>query len=177
MIMWKFLKKLIIFLFIISILLVIRYDERIYPRYEIVMENDIFARYSEGNVYIGNDKFIKDLKNISEKDILVVDARSDSDPTLRVLSSYKITDNNLQNEIIHILLEYERRNPSAWNRTMKKMKIEWTAHNLLYYFDYQVNRTSAVDFNNKDESVYNRKMLKDLIKKVAKKVINRLGNL
>lgn len=157
-------------------LLVIRYDERIYPKYEIVMKDNIFARYSEGNVYIGDAIFIGKLNKDNKKDIFVIDNRSDDDPTLKVLSSYKITDNNLQNEIIHILLEYEKRNPSAWNRTMKKMKIEWTAHNLLYYFDYKVNRTVDVDFNNNDEKVYNREMLKQVIKKVTKKVLNRLGN-
>ena len=158
-------------------LLIIRYDERIYPRYKIIMKNNIFAQYSEGNVYIGDKKFLESLKDIKDKDVLVLDNRHESDPTIKVLSSYKITDNNLQNEIIRILLEYEEKYPSAWNRSMKKMKIEWTAHNLLYYFDYQVNRTIDVDFNNGDENTYNKKMLKEVIKKVIKKVINRLGNL
>ena len=120
--MWKFIKRFFIFLFMISIILIIRYDERIFPRYKIIDKDKIFASYSMGNVYIGDDKFLSGLSNLNKDDVLVLDKRDENDPTLKIISSYKIVDNNLQNEILHILKEYEKKYPSKWERTIRSMK-------------------------------------------------------
>ncbi len=172
--MLRFIKKFFIFIFLNLILLIIRYDERIFPKYKIIDEDKIFASYSLGNVYIGNIDFLKKLSNTSDKDVLILDKRGESDPTIKIISSYKIVDNNIQNEILNILIEYEKRYPSKWERTMRSMKKEWIAHNLLYYFDYQINRTEDVDFNNNDEDAYSKEALKDTIKKIIKKILNKL---
>ena len=172
--MLKFIKRLFMSVFAIIMLLVIRYDERIFPYYKIIDKDGIFGVYRDGNVYIGNINFLKKLKNTTEKDILIVDNRNMDDPTIKVLNSYKIVDNNTQNEILHIILEYEKKYPSNWNRTMRSLKKEWIAHNLLYYFDYQINRTVDVDFNNNDENAYSKDALKDTVKKIIKKILNRL---
>lgn len=175
--MWKVFKCIILFVFLISILFILRFDSKYATSYNIINNGIIFATYRDGNVYIGNSEFINKLENVKENDILILDDHKNSDPDYKIISSYKITDNNIQNEILSILLEYARINPSSWHRSMKSMKIEWIAHNLLYYFDYQTIRTRDVDFNNSDENVYNERMLKDTIKKIIKKVYNRLGNL
>ena len=143
--MWKFIKRFFIFLFMISIILIIRYDERIFPRYKIIDKDKIFASYSMGNVYIGDDKFLSGLSNLNKDDVLVLDKRDENDPTLKIISSYKIVDNNLQNEILHILK-----------------------------FDYKIERTEDVDLNNNDEDAYSKDALKDTIKKIIKKILNRL---
>ena len=159
------------------IILVTRFDYKYSGNYRIINDGKVFATYIDGNVYIGDSNFIKELKDIKETDVIILDDTKNIDPDYKIISSYKITDNVIQNEILNIPYEYNKLYPSSWNRSMKSMKIEWTAHNLLYYFDYQTIRTSDVDFNNKDENVYNKKMLKDTIKKIIKKVRNRIGKL
>lgn len=175
--MWRFFKILIYFTIFIFTILVMRFDHRYNGSYKIINDGNVFATYIDGNVYIGNSLFIKTLKNIKEKDVIILDDTKNIDPDYKIISSYKITDNVIQNEILNILYEYNKLHPSLWKRSMKSMKIEWIAHNLLYYFDYQTIRTMDVDFNNNDENVYNEKMLKDTIKKILRKVRNRLGNL
>ena len=174
--MWKLIKHFILFLFMISILFILRFDKKRESFYRIINDGNIFAIYTDGNVYIGDSNFINNLNNTKDKDILILDDHNNPDADYKIISSYKVTDNVIQNEIINILLEYNKLHPSSWNRSFKSMKAEWIAHNLLYYFDYQVGRTRDVDFNNVDEKVYNRKMVKKVIKKIIKKVINRIGN-
>ena len=52
------------------------------------------------------------------------------------------------------------------------MKYEWFVHNLFYYFNYQINRTMDVDFNNNDEGIYTRKKVKEVIKNIVSEVNN-----
>lgn len=160
-----------------SILFILRFDHKRELCYKIINDGDIFATYTDGVVYIGDDSFINKLPEKNTYDIFIIDDHQNQDPNFKILSSYKITDNIIQNEIINIMLEYNKIHPSSWNRSFKSMKAEWIAHNLLYYFDYQVVRTRDVDFNNVDEKVYNKETLKLVIKKIIKKIINRIGNL
>ncbi len=175
--MWKVIKIFIFFLFMTSILLILRFDHRRELCYKIINNETVFATYTDGVVYVGNANYINNLEEKNVNDILIIDDHLNEDADYKILSSYKITDNIIQNEIINILLEYNKLHPSSWNRSFKSMKAEWIAHNLLYYFDYQTVRTRDVDFNNNDEKVYNKESLKLIIKKIIKKVFNRIGNL
>jgi len=129
-------------------------DEK--EKQEEVIDDDCYARYSKGKVYIGSKKYLKSIINqVTINDILVIDQRNnDEDPNMKIISSYRITDSNIRNEIIKILLRYEKEYPSKWKRSFVTMKREWFVHNFLYYARYQRHRTKDVDFNNDDESIY-----------------------
>ena len=113
-----------------------------------------FKEYQRGIVYIGDESFLESIANIGENDILVLDARDDEDPNMKVYSSYLINNSNIQNEIIKILIDYEEENPSLWNRSIKSMQREWYVHNLMAMLSYKKERTMDVDFNNADEEKY-----------------------
>ena len=135
------------------------------PVYEILdTSDDAFARYSNGRVFIGNEGYLKGLTGLSKGDILVEDLRDRSDPDFKIYDSYRIIDANQRNEILQILSKYEEYYPSNWNRTLESMSIEWFAHNMSYFFYYQPHRTTDVDLNNDDESLYNGDFFKKLIK-------------
>ncbi len=135
------------------------------PTYEIIEECDeAFARYSKGKIYIGNKEYLNSLKCINENDILVEDLRDSKDPDFKIHNSYLVTDRNIRNEILTILLEYEQRYPSNWDRTIESMRLEWLAHNLSYIFNYELHRTADVDLNNEDEKLYDNTMLQKMLK-------------
>lgn len=110
--------------------------------------------YQRGIVYIGDESFLKSISNIGVNDILVLDARDDEDPNMKVYSSYLINNPNIQNEILKILIDYEEENPSLWDRSIKSMQREWYVHNLMAMLSYKKERTMDVDFNNDDEEKY-----------------------
>ena len=83
---------------------------------------------------------------------------------MKILSSYKINDSNIRNEILEIIAEYEKTYPSSWNRSINSMRVEWFVHNFLYYLNYEKNRTRDVDFNNSEQEIYSKKLIKKLIK-------------
>ena len=142
----------------------ISYDHKKVPNYQIAVHQKYFARYSDGNVYIGNESFIKKLKNVSENDVLIVDGRKSSDSYVKILSSYKIMDLNICSEILEFISEYEKMHPSRWDRSINSMRVEWFMHNLLYYLNYERDRTKDVDFNNSEQEIYSKKLVKNLIK-------------
>ena len=106
------------------------YDHKVSHNYEIVAQGHYFANYSNGKVYIGNKRFIDSLTDVSDNDILIIDSRKDKDPSMRILSSQRILDRNVCNEIIDIIEEYEKEHPSSWDRSVSSMKIEWFVHNI-----------------------------------------------
>ena len=110
-------------------------------------------RYSNGTVYIGDKKYLESIKP-DNNDILVLDERDKKDANMRVYASFLISDPIIQDEIIDILLLYEKEYPSCWERSKESMKLEWICHNILSRFSYKNNRTDDVDFNNSDEILY-----------------------
>ena len=116
---------------------------------------EAFYKYRKGNIYIGNVEYLNSL-NKEENDILILDKRDGDDPNIKIIDSYLITDVNLINEVLDVVLEYEKENPSEWNRTKKTMAIEWLLHNTAYYLNYQRDRTKDVDLNNLDEDYYEK---------------------
>lgn len=133
-------------------------------KYNVIDNGDAYAEYSDGLVYIGDDKFLEKVK-CCEKDILICDQRdSDVDPDMIVYDSCLIDDKEKRNEILEILCEYEKCNPSNWNRSIESMRLEWFMHNLGYYFNVNKERTAHVDLDNDDEKKYDNKLIRKILK-------------
>ncbi len=126
-------------------------------------------QYSDGIIYIGDNKCLEKIEK-EDKDLLILDARSESNPDIKIYDSYKITKEEKQKEVLELLLKYEKLRPSKWDRTVNSMVNEWYAHNLLYNFGYQKNRTKDVDLDNNDENTYTEKFgIQTIIKYYSKK--------
>lgn len=119
----------------------------------LIKPNSNPNKYSKGQVYIGNKKYLDGL-HVNQKDVLVEDQRNNSNPNMKIRNSYLITDESDRKEIIKILYNYEKKHPSKWNRSIKSMEREWEAHNTLYYLNYKKNHTADVDLDNNDENNY-----------------------
>ena len=131
--------------------------------YEILnTDSDAFAKYSCGNIYIGDEEFLNHIC-CQEGDLLVEDQRClKSDPNMKIYASCLIQDADVRNEILEVLQEYEKMHPSDWDRTIESMRLEWLMHNLSYSFSYEQNRTADVDLNNADEEYYDYKILQKI---------------
>ncbi len=134
------------------------------PQYEILEECKAFARYSKGCVYIGSQEFLDSLKDIQPGDVLVLDERRDSDPSMKIYSSALIENLNDRNDILEILCRYEESDPTEWSRSMESMRLEWLLHNWSYYLNHKKNHAEDVDLNNKDEKVYDILILNKIFK-------------
>ena len=136
-----------------------KYDS---SNYAILHDDEAYACYSDGLIYIGDKEFLESV--CPEKgDILVLDGRFDDiDPDMKIYDSYLITDKDIRNEILEVLLEYERENPSPWNRSIESMRLEWFYHNYSFVFKYRKSSASDVDFNNDDEEKYDSKILRKI---------------
>ena len=141
-------------------------NKKVYhPDYTILDEEDgAFARYSNGLVYIGNEEYIKGLKNINSNDILIRDERDSKDPNMAILNSYNITNKEMRNEILEILCLYEEMNPTFWDRSIESMRLEWFCHNVSYFFNYKTDHSSEVDLNNADEVKYDHEVLRRILR-------------
>ena len=128
-----------------------------------IYEETPYARYNSKDIYIIGVKKAPELVN--DENIYIIDDRTDNDPDMSICNSYQFKNTNEINAIINLLLEYERKNPSDWNRSFKSMKNEWIIHNICYNLNIQKGRTSQVDFNNSDEETYLEylKMIKEIL--------------
>ena len=161
----KIRKKAIILGAILALLTYHSIDYQYHPSYEILEESDeAFARYSKGRIFIGSKAYLAKLKDVGENDILVEDLRHSNDPNFKIHNSCLITDKNIRNEILVVLCEYEKCNPSEWSRTIESMRLEWLMHNLSYTFNYELHRTTDVDLNNNDEKIYDDILLRKVFK-------------
>lgn len=155
----KFKKKLLavsLFIALASTCLVHPHYE---GKYELLEGEDAFAKCSCGTIYIGDIQFLRSIPKDSCV-ILVEDGRfSEKDPNMRIYSSCEIRSNEDRKDVLAALMEYERQDPSPWDRSMEAMGLEWTMHNLSYDISYETGRTESVDLNNKDEERYDNKLL------------------
>lgn len=160
----KIFKKNILIFVLSSIALTSSYQkEEIMPYYVVTLNEDAFGDYSNGSVYIGNEKYLESLKELDEdNDVLVLDGRDSDDPYMRILNSYVVDDEKQMKEIIALLCEYEKMYPSSWERMEDTLYREWVVHNICYFIHYETNRTTDVDFNNADESLYKKLVFKVL---------------
>lgn len=144
-----------------SLLIGCNFDEEYVPRHVIVYDDENHCyNYSGGRVYIGDQDYLDNLEDINDNDILVLDAREDEDPDMKVYNSNKIINIDQIEEILEILTKYEEDNPSKWDRSITSMRNEWIYHNFSYLFNYKRNRTQDVDLNNDDESIYRKILIK-----------------
>ena len=138
------------------------YDISINEEYKIY-SSEPYARYSDGNIYIGKKSYIDKIRDDTTNDIYIIDDRNNINPNMSICNSYEIRDNKLKSNILDVLLEYEKEYPSRWNRTKSSMLLEWIAHNYCYNLTFRTQSTQHVDLDNKDEKKYSLllpKMLK-----------------
>ena len=90
--------------------------------------------------------------------VVIVDYRTEADPNMKILNSYKITNRKQQKESAQIMLDYNNANPvsPAWERTKNSIVKEWRLHNKAYQWlknsdsELLVNVIDC-DFNNGHE--------------------------
>lgn len=124
-----------------------------------------FASYSEGKIYICQEQDKKSFLSLKEgNDVVVVDKRDGLDPDMIIIDSYSIYDTFNMKEILEALMEYERIDPSEWDRTYESMRNEWICHNVSYLCNYKREHTDDVDLNNADEELYREINIPKLIK-------------
>lgn len=133
------------------------------PNYKI-LDDEAFASYSNGLIYIGDEDYINSLENVCEGDILIIDERNLEDPNMVICNSCNIRDKDIRNEILEVLCCYEEMYPSRWDRTIESMRLEWFYHNMSYYLNYKVSHSSEVDLNNGDEERYDNKVLSRILR-------------
>ena len=113
-----------------------------------------FASYSNGKVYISNDSIIKRLYDYESNNIYIIDQRGISNPNMEICYSHNINTLKEKKEIISILLEYEKKYPSNWDRTYNSMLNEWIIHNICYKLGIKIDHSISVDLDNADENTY-----------------------
>lgn len=126
-------------------------------KYNIKLLDDnslAYASYDYGLIYIGDSEFLSKLANLGDHDIIIEDLRYRDDPDIQIHDSYKIKDIALIEEIIMMLDQYEKDNPSNWDRSIYSMENEWIVHNLAYESNYNKTSSKSVDLNNADEDIY-----------------------
>lgn len=159
-------KKVLLVACMITLLSTCRYSKK--DKYDLDYEilpqqEDAFASYSNGLIYIGNDDFIDNLHDIKENDILVIDGRDCKNPSFKVLDSYKITSKKEREEIICAICTYDEMYPLNWNRTYETMEFEWSLHNTAYNLNYKRSKTKDVDFDNNDGKFYENSVIKYIL--------------
>ena len=164
MYMKKFKTVLVATAFSIFSVSMLKSDYVYQPQYEILTEvdNDAFASYQNGLIYIGDSSFINSLDHVNENDIIVMDNRNTDKSSIQVVSSYEITDKDVRNDIICVIDEYLKLYPSDFNRSIESMRLEWLVHNILYGVNYEVDRTRDVDFETSEEDLYSNYVLTKL---------------
>ncbi len=144
----------------------LKHDYVYKPIYTIIEDEAYFATYSLGKIYIGNRKYINHLKGpFSKNDVFVIDERTEGDnPNMQIISSFKIDNKDIRNEILEVLQIYENLNPSKWDRTIESMRLEWFVHNLSHSFNYKLDHSDDVDLDNEDQNKYqNVKILNKML--------------
>ena len=133
--------------------------------------NNLFASINDIKIYICNGYS----NNINPNYIYICDMRDDNNPDIEIYNSYKITDLKEITKILEVLLEYEKKNPSNWNRTIKSMKNEWIIHNICYKYNIEQYRTKEVDLDNSEEEKY-LYIIKSLIETIKLHMFNEINN-
>ncbi len=111
----------------------------------------IFAQIGSKDIYI-----VKDEACIIEEDAIIIIDLRDSVDDIKIVSSYKIDDSEIQEQIIELILEYNRLYPSTtpWIRSKESLQNEWLIHNLAYQMNFNVSSSRDVDFCSDEEKVY-----------------------
>jgi len=132
------------------------------PNYKILEDDDAYGEYPLGRVYIGSEEYINSLVN-EENNIYIIDEREIRN-NIKILDSYKIRNRNYQMDILNIINSYEEKYPTNWDRSVETMLTEWNAHNFCYNINYRRDHTTDVDFENSEEELYQKTILKTIFK-------------
>lgn len=122
-------------------------------------ESESFATYGKYKLYFGSEE---DLNYYMDNpyNICIVDGRFGDNPNFRICDSFRITNDEDMFNILAVLLEYEKENPSDWNRTIEGLQIEWVAHNMSYEYGLLRDRSGSVDLDSKDAILYEDNLIK-----------------
>lgn len=74
---------------------------------------------------------------------------------VHIVTSFQITDRKGKEEVIDYILKVAKEYGFEYKRSKKSWIREWSAHNTLYQWNYQKERTGSVDLN-EDESFLRR---------------------
>ncbi len=94
---------------------------------------------------------IADSQTVEDREYIVLDMRGLPDPDMEIRDSYRCMSVTERGCVIDILLEYEKKSPTEWERSKISMENEWNLHNLAYVAGYKVERSKHVNLNNADE--------------------------
>ncbi len=122
-----------------------------------------YTTYGNRNIYIADEETIKRII-VESNDIYIIDERDEKDPNMCICNSHLIKSTQEIEDIIDILLQYEKENPSDWERTRDSLINEWIMHNLGFDFGIKRLRTRNVDLNNADEENYDDLILSRILK-------------
>ena len=156
-------KKVLFTSILITLILAYPYKHKYRSNY-CILDDEAFASYSGGLIYIGDEEYINNLDNINNGDILVIDERYKNDPNMVICNSCDIKDKDIRNDILEVLCCYEEMYPSNWDRSIESMRFEWYCHNMAYYFNYKTDDSKEVDLNNADEEKYDNKILRRIFR-------------
>ena len=130
------------------------------PEVTFRFKNNIeYTSYSNGKVFIAKAKYISKIYDENSTDVYVIDQRERIDSNMEIMDSYKIKSRAEMEEVINILLQYEKIHPSAWNRSYYSMLVEWDMHTFCHKCNIDVESTKHVDLNNADKEKYNEDYL------------------
>lgn len=131
---------------------------------EIIHENNYsYINYDDKKIIIVNKDYFDYVYDKESNNIYIIDYRNNKNSNFEIVESYKISNKSEMEEIINMLLEYEKENPSNWNRSFNSMLNEWQIHNICHYFGYDIESTEHVDLDNNDENKYKSKVLSKLL--------------
>lgn len=136
------------------------HDGKIYTYpYSVTVSKEEIA----GKLYFVAKDVNLDALSANENDYFAVDYRTNSDPEVVVIDSYRAESEAVIRRLCEILLEHEENHPSDWDRTLESMVEEWQIHNAAYIMEYKVDHAKDVNLNNADENT-------DWVKRAAKEL-------
>ena len=125
----------------------------------------VYGNYSKGKVYICDSMYDanKVYEVCDENDVVVVDQTEFTDPNMKIVSSYKITDKQDMIQILNVIKDYCKNKDCNWNRSIYSMQNAWIVHNICSNMAIKRNSTNDVDLNNGDENLYNSKIVGKIV--------------
>ena len=156
-------KKVLYTSIVLMLILTYPFKHKYKSNYTILDDEDAFASYNDGLIYIGDEEFLRSI-DTNDGDILILDERDKNDPNMCIYNSCDIKDKDTRNDILEVLCCYEEMYPSNWDRSIESMRFEWLCHNVAYNFEYKVEDSREVDLNNGDEEKYKNKVLNRILR-------------
>ena len=110
------------------------------------------GKTDNGNVYLVED--LSDVRTDFPGDIIIKDGRNKKKMFVQIQNSALIQEEAIQRQVLSLLDEWERKNPTKWERNtdIEDMLVEWDAHNDIYNF-WHNSRCLHVDIDNADKGV------------------------